>query len=74
MRDNRIIFKLEEIGIIKLILLNKTDMMLLNIAYLLRCNFNLIFFSQLRKARILYYNYLKNIILKKAENIIGSVC
>lgn len=39
----------------------------------LKYNLNLISFSQLRKIRILYYNYLKNIILKKAGNIIGFV-
>lgn len=47
-------------------------MMLLNIAFALKCNFNLIFFGQLKKADILYYDYFESIILNKAEEIIKS--
>lgn len=48
-------------------------MTLLNLIFLPRYNFNLIIFSQIKKARILYYNYLKSIIFKKAKNIIKFI-
>lgn len=63
----------KKMAIIKLTLLNQLDMILSNIAFAPRCNFNLISLSQLREIRILYYDYPKSIILKKAEIIIGSI-
>lgn len=45
--------------------------MLSNITFALKCNSNLISLGQLKKARILYHNHSKSIILKKAGNIIG---
>lgn len=66
-------YRLEKVGKIKLTLLNKLDMTLLNIALALRCNFNLIFFGQLKETRISYHDHLKSMIFIKAGNIIGSI-
>lgn len=72
MTVNREIIRLEKlVGIKKLTLLNRINMILSNIAYTLRCNSNLIYLSQLKNVKILYYNYLKRIILKTTRNIIS---
>lgn len=68
---DREIIRLEEVSIIKLTLLNATDIVLSNVVYTSRYDSNLISFSQLREVGIPYYNYPKSMILKKAKNIIG---
>lgn len=68
---NKNIIRWEKVGIIQLVLLNGSDITLLNIVFVLRCNSKLISLGQLKEARILYHNYPKKMILKKAENIIG---
>lgn len=65
------ILTLEEVDMIKLTLLNGLDMTLSNIAFVQRCDSNLIFLRQLRRANILYHNQLESMILKKAEIIMG---
>lgn len=42
-------------------------MTLSNIGFALRCNSNLIFFSQLKEAKISYHNYSENLIEKNRE-------
>lgn len=42
---NKKIIRLEKVDIIKFTLLNSIDMIILNIVYTTRCNFNLIFFD-----------------------------
>lgn len=68
---NENIIRWEKVGIIQLVLLNGLDIILLNVAFVLRCNSKLISLDQLREARISYYDYPKKMMLKKAENIIG---
>lgn len=45
----------------------KTIIILLNIAYISKYNFNLILLKQLYKSKILYYNYFNSIIVKKKK-------
>lgn len=70
---DRDIIRSEKVDIIQLALLNKLDIMLSNVTFASRCNFNLISFGQLREARLSYHNHLRSIILKKARNIICLV-
>ena len=46
---DRNIFRSEKVGTIQLALLKRSDIMLLNIAFALRCNINFISFGQLKK-------------------------
>lgn len=64
---NRDTIRLEKIGMIKLILLNKLDTILSNIAFALRFDLNLISFRQLKEVEILNHAYSKVIIIKKIE-------
>ena len=66
------VIRLENVGTIKLNLLNESNMIFLNIFYL-RYNSNLFFFEQLTEAGISYHKHSKNIILKKTRNIISLV-
>lgn len=50
MTVNKESIRLKKVDIVKLILLNETNMMLLNMIYSQKCDFNLIFFHQLTKA------------------------
>lgn len=70
---NENIIRLEKVDIIYLVLPNKLDMTFSNIVFAPKYNSNLISFSQLKKAEILYYIYLKSITLKKIRNIIGFI-
>lgn len=68
---NRDIIRSEKVSTIQLALLNRLNITLLNIAFTLRYDSNLISLGQLKKARISYHNHPKSIILKKTRNIIG---
>lgn len=68
---NKVIIRSKKVDTIQLILLNRSDKMLLNVVFTLWYNSNLIFLGQLREARILDHNYSKSMILKKAKNIIN---
>lgn len=46
---------------------------LVNVAYILKCNFKLILLGQLRKLRILYYDHSYFIILKQGKSTIRLV-
>lgn len=67
------IIRVNEVGTIKLTLLNRINMRLLNVAYTSRWDFNFIYFSQLMEAKISYYDYSESLMLKKARNVIGFV-
>lgn len=73
MKVNKNIIRLEEVSIMRLIILNGYNIMRKNIAFASKLNSNLIFFSELKKARILYYNYIKRILFNKTRNIIHSL-
>lgn len=73
MTTNGDIIRSEKVDIIKLALLNESDMIFSNIAFALRLDSNLISCSQLKEARISYHNHLVSMILKKAGDIISSI-
>lgn len=67
------IIKSKKVDKIQLTLLNRSNIMLSNVAFTPKYNSNFISFGQLKKVEILYHNHFKRIILKKTRNIIGLI-
>lgn len=67
------IIRLREVGTIQLLLKNRSEMILFNVAFALRYDSNLISLGQVREARISYHNHPNNMILKQSRSIIRLV-
>lgn len=64
------IIQTNEIGIVVILLLGGKIIKFHNIVYTLKFDLNLIFFGQLRKSRLLFYNDLIIITLLRKEKVI----
>lgn len=64
------IVRLDIMGIVFLSTCNRVIIIPDNIAYILRCDFNLISLGQLQKSGITYHNYAEYMILKQGSNIV----
>ena len=70
--DRGKIIYFQEVGIVHLLLqIGKTTMTLLNVAYALKCDSNLISLEQLHESGILYHNHLNSMVLKQGKSTFG---